>query len=193
MLEIGNCIVSLDVLETKFSCRLDKCKGGCCLHGDSGAPLLKEEIPLIESAYKVFKKYLRPEGIKAVEEQGIHLVDFDGDVVTPLIDGNECAYTILEDGIYKCAIEKAWFQKEIDFRKPVSCHLYPIRIKEYKDFDAVNYDKWEICKHAVRAGNEDDISLLEFCKDSLVRRYGLEWYEELRKTAKILKKQGKIK
>lgn len=192
VLQIGHCIVSLDVLETKFSCQLDKCKGGCCLQGDSGAPLLTDEIQMIEDAYPGFSSYIRKEGIVAVSEQGIHVIDSDGDIVTPLIKGKECAYTIVENGVYKCAIEKAWFEGSISFRKPVSCHLYPIRIKEYKEFHAVNYDKWEICKHSVRAGNEKNVSLLEFCKESLIRRYGEEWYKELNKTAKILRKQKKI-
>jgi hypothetical protein len=180
MLQIQDTIVSLDVIEKKFCCDLAKCKGQCCVAGDSGAPLTDDEVYLIEEEYENYKPFLRPEGIEAIEEQGNWVIDAENDQVTPLINGKECAYTIIENGIYKCGIEKAYFEKKTSFRKPVSCHLYPVRLHKYSKFTAVNYDFWSVCQPAVNLGNEQNILAADFLKDALIRKFGSEWYEELR-------------
>lgn len=179
MIQIGRNIVSFDVLEEKFCCDLGFCKGVCCVHGDSGAPLEKDEAEILENVFPKVKPYLRKESILSIEKQGFYIIDSDGDLVTPLLNGKECAYAYFENGIAKCAIEKAYFDKKIAFRKPVSCHLYPIRITDYKEFSAVNYHKWEICAEAVKKGKKENIPVYIFLKDALIRKYGQEWYNEL--------------
>lgn len=186
MLQIGKTLVSLDVIESKFVCDLDKCKGECCVAGDSGAPLEEAETKEIAAAYPVIKDMLQPEGIESVETYGTHTIDSDGDLVTPLIGGNrECAYTIFENGIATCALEKAYFQGKISFRKPVSCHLYPIRIQKLKNFDAVNYDRWDVCSAACKLGEQLKVPVYKFLKDALIRKYGPEWYNELSLAAEM--------
>lgn len=180
MLQIQNTLVSLDVVEKKFCCNLSACKGICCVEGDSGAPLTPGEVSLIEDEYDYFKAYMRPEGVKEVEERGPWMIDVENDQVTPLVRKKECAYAIFEDGVAKCAIEKAYFEGYTSFRKPVSCHLYPIRIKEYEHFTAVNFDQWDICKPALNDGKKNGVYVYEFVKDALIRRFGEDWYEELR-------------
>jgi hypothetical protein len=192
MLSIGKTIVSLHLFEKRFACDLEKCRGQCCYYGDSGAPLEENEAEIIELIFPEIKYLMRSEGIEAVESQGTSVIDSDGDIVTPLIGNNECAYAIIENGIYKCAIEKAWFEKKISFRKPESCHLFPARIKRYRDFDAVNFEEWKICKPAIINGISQDIPVYRFLKEPLIRVYGEEWYRELTIAADELKKLGKI-
>lgn len=179
MIQIGNVLVSFDVFEKEFSCDLSRCKGICCIEGDSGAPLDKGEKKKIERNYTNVKTYMKPEGIAAVEQQGFAVIDRDGDLVTPLIANRECAYAIEENGSCWCAIEKAWTEGKSDFRKPQSCHLYPIRIKKYPDFEALNYNKWDICSCAREKGEKEGIPVYRFLKDALIARYGEEWYREL--------------
>lgn len=179
MIEIDNKLISLDLLEKKFVCDLAKCKGMCCVHGDSGAPLEKEEAEILDEIYPRVKKYLRKKGIKAIEQQGRHMIDSDGDLVTPLVNNRECAYVIFEEGIAKCGIEKAHEEGVVDFQKPVSCHLYPVRTKKLKDVEGVNYDKWEICKPATILGEKENIPVYKFVRKSLIRKYGTEFYKKL--------------
>ena len=188
MLQIGNTLVSLDIIEKEFICDLSVCHGSCCVHGDSGAPLEKEELTMLEADYPYIKSYLQAEGRKAIEQQGLSVIDADGDIVTPLIDSKECAFTIFENEIAFCGIERAWEDGLIKFRKPISCHLYPIRIKKYDSFDAVNYDKWEICSAACILGEKHKTAVYEFLKDPLIRKYGEEWYNELEMAAIAYKK-----
>lgn len=184
MIQIGDKLVSEDLLEKEFVCNLSACKGACCVEGDSGAPLLEEETKALEKIQSEIKSYLRPEGLKAIEEQGSWVVDNDGDLVTPLVENKECAYVIFDEkGTTLCGIEKAWKDGVVDFRKPVSCHLYPIRITEYKSFHAVNYDKWEICSDACALGEELHVPVYRFAREGLVRRYGQKWYDELEEVA----------
>lgn len=180
MLQIQNTLVSLDVVEKKFCCNLAACKGVCCVEGDSGAPMTDEEVNIIEEEYYNFKQHMRPEGIEEVEKQGLWVIDVENDKVTPLVNDKECAYAIFEDGIAKCAIEKAYFEGDTHFRKPVSCHLYPIRVKEYEHFTAVNYDAWDICKPALKNGKKEGVHVYEFAKEALIRRFGEEYYNELK-------------
>jgi hypothetical protein len=187
MLEIGKTIVSLDVLEEKFLCDLLKCKGACCVEGDSGAPLTEDEAKEIEEAYPIFENDLPDEHKKEVQKQGFSIIDSDGDLVTPLVNNKQCAYTFTDEkGILKCAIEKAFFEGKINFRKPVSCHLYPIRITEYKRFDAVNYEQIDICKPGRECGKGQQLPLFKFLKEPLVRKYGEKWFEQLSYAAENL-------
>lgn len=179
MIQIDRAVVSIDVIEKKFCCNVAACKGMCCVHGDSGAPLEDEEIETLISDFQKIKAFMRPEGIEQVEKQGIPVIDSDNDKVTPLVGKEECAFVIFENGIAKCAIEKAYFKEKTSLRKPVSCHLYPIRIKKYKDFDAVNYDTWDICKPALKHGNDNSLAIYQFVKDALIRKYGQQWYDKL--------------
>lgn len=195
MLQIGNAILSFDILNTRFACDLKKCKGACCVHGDSGAPLEDEEVDILKTLFPKIRDFMRPEGIEAIETQGTSVIDSDGDNVTPLVNGNECAYVVFEEGIAKCAIEKAYFSKEITFRKPISCHLYPIRITKYSTFEALNYHKWDICKPALKLGSNLDTPLYIYVEESLTRKYGKDWYEQLRIAGNELIKtspEGKI-
>jgi hypothetical protein len=180
MLQIRDKVISFSVLEEKFVCDLDKCKGACCVQGDAGAPLLPEELPVLREILPAVRPYLRRESAKSIDMQGTHVIDeSDGEPVTPLLNGRECVYAIFENGIARCAIEKAWSEGKINFRKPVSCHLYPVRVKEYEDFVAVNYDRWPVCKPAIHNGEKLNVPVFVFCHESLNRRFGEEFYREL--------------
>ena len=179
MIEIDNTIVSLDVIEKKFFCDIGKCKGYCCVHGESGAPLEDREAELLRQIYPVIKTFLRQEGIRAIDSQGTSVIDIDGEVVTPLIDGEECAYVVFENGIARCGIEKAYEHRATEFNKPLSCHLYPVRIKKYQNFEAVNYDKWHICDPARELGEKMNITVFDFTRAALLRRYGEDYCTKL--------------
>ena len=184
MIQIGSTLVSEDLLEKEFVCNLSACKGACCVEGDSGAPLLESETGILEEINEIVMPYLRDEGRQAIAEQGPWVIDDDGDLVTPLVNGKECAYVIFDEkGTTLCGIEKAWNEGDVKFRKPVSCHLYPIRITEYNSFHAVNYDKWDICSDACALGEELNVPVYKFAREGLVRRYGEKWFEELDEVA----------
>ncbi len=180
MLQIDDKIIGLPVLEEKFVCDLDKCKGACCVLGDAGAPLLDEELPVLREILPSIRPYLRKESAAEIDIAGTHVIDEnDNEPVTPLLNGKECVYAIFENGIARCAIEKAWMDGKISYRKPISCHLYPVRIKEYGNFTAVNYDRWPVCKPAVSNGRKLDVPVFEFCRESVIRRFGEKFYKEL--------------
>jgi hypothetical protein len=180
MLQINDKVVGLSLLNEMFVCDLEKCRGACCVKGDAGAPLLEEELPVLDDIYPVIRPYLRPGAVDAIDLQGTHVRDPDDDeAVTPLLNEKECVYAVFEGGIARCAIEKAWSDGKISFRKPVSCHLYPIRVKEYDSFTAVNYDRWPICKPAIPNGQKLNIPVYVFCRDSVIRRFGETFYREL--------------
>lgn len=181
MIEHRNTLISEDLFEKRFVCDLNACKGACCVEGESGAPLLKEEAEQIEKLWPKYKSYIPEKGRQAVAEQGFSVIDEDGDLVTPLVDGKkECAFTVFDEkGIALCGVEKAWKDGAIPFRKPISCHLYPIRVVKLKEHDGLNYHKWPICKPACTCGAKLDVPVYRFLKDALVRAYGQEWYEEL--------------
>jgi hypothetical protein len=186
MLEIGKSVVSLDILTCNFACDLNECKGACCVSGDSGAPLEPEEANILKEIFPVLRKYLSEESVRTIEEQGTSVIDIEQDTVTPLNNGKECAYTFFENGIAFCTIEKAFNEGEILFRKPLSCHLYPVRIKKYRQFDAVNYDRWEICHAAITRGNQLNMPVYRFTKEALERKYGKGWFDVLVEEAKNL-------
>lgn len=179
MLQIDDTIVSLALIERKFSCDLSVCKGSCCRYGDTGAPLTPGEAEAIERIWPALMPWLRPEGISTVTKEGTSMKDIEGELVTPLINNEECAYTVMDGDVYKCGIETAWLAGAVDFRKPLSCHLFPVRVKQYRDFRAVNYEEWPICQPGVAAGMKKDTELCIFLGEPLVRAFGKEWYEKL--------------
>jgi hypothetical protein len=187
MLQIDNTLISLDLITSHFTCNLKICRGACCVSGDSGAPLEQGEADVLDKIYPALKPFLREESQRTIEEQGTWVIDFEKDLVTPLNNGKECAYTLFENGIARCAIETAFNRGVIDFRKPVSCYLYPVRIKKYTHFDAVNYDRWEICKAAIDLGNELNMPVYRFAEKSLVQQYGEEWFNQLETASRDLK------
>jgi hypothetical protein len=193
MLRIDDTIFSFDILEKKFRCNLPKCFGNCCRYGDSGAPLSADEAHMLADIWGEVRPYLRPEGILAIEEQGTSVVDFENDNVTTLIGNQECAYTAIKDNIFLCGIEQAWSDGKISFRKPLSCHLFPIRIKYYSDFRAVNYEELEICSPARVTGEREGLYVYEFLKEPLIRALGEELYKDLCIAAKELRKNKTLK
>ena len=188
MFQLGKTIVSEEILEKEFVCNLSACKGACCVDGDAGAPLDQNEVAVLEKIYPIVKPFLRPEGVAAIEAQGTSIVGSDGELETPLIDGADCAYVIFDGPTALGGIEQAYNQGLVDWKKPVSCHLYPIRVKDFSDFAAVNYHKWHICDDACSLGKELEVPVYKFVKEALVRKFGPEWYSELEKVAEELKK-----
>lgn len=188
MIEIGRTILSRDIFEEHFVCDLLKCKGACCVEGDSGAPLTTEEAIFIEQDYNQFKDYLPAIHKQEIENQGFSIIDSDGDQVTPLVNNRQCVYSFVDKhGILKCAIEKAYFEGKTSLRKPVSCHLFPIRITEYKHIDAVNYQELKICEPGKICGKANKTPLYKFLKEPLIRKYGEDWYKEVEIAANYLK------
>lgn len=181
MILVGKAVLSEDLRENFFVCDLEKCKGACCVEGDAGAPLEEEEIGVLDKIYPLIKGYLTEEGIETIERQGTWVYDQDGDKVTPTIgDNGACAYALTDErGILKCGIEQAYRDGKVNFKKPISCHLYPIRITKYDDFEALNYDRWDICDAACVLGNKLGVPVYKFLKEPLIRKYGEGWYAEL--------------
>lgn len=190
MFQIGKTIVSDDVLEKEFVCNLTACKGQCCVDGDAGAPLDKEETAILEKIYPVIKEYLRPEGIAVIEDKGTWVIGEDGDYETPLVNNKECAYVIFDGDTALCGVEQAYNEGLVEWKKPISCHLYPIRIKEYEQFSAVNYNRWHICDDACALGKELEVPVYKFLKEPLIRKYGESWYAELETVAIEWQKQS---
>ena len=192
MIQIDNKLVSLDLFEKKFVCNLDACKGACCVHGDAGAPLEEDERGILEDEYDNFKDMLSPQGRNAVEKEGKWVADGDGDWVTPLNNGKECAYTVFENGIAKCGIEMAWMKGMTSFHKPVSCHLYPIRITKLGSHIALNYHSWIICQPALILGQKTGIPVYRFLKDPIIRAFGQDFYNEMDVVNQALKNQSGV-
>ncbi len=191
MIAIDKTLVSEDLLDTKFVCDLNACKGACCVAGDSGAPLDKEELPILNSILDAVKPYMVKKGVKAIEKNGAYVLDGDGDYTTTLVSpGAECAFVYFDESkIAKCAIEKAFNEGKITWKKPISCHLYPVRISKYKSYDAVNYHKWEVCKPACECGAKLDVPVYKFLKEPLIRKYGKDWFKQLEKSAELFLKK----
>ncbi|CAN5144541.1 DUF3109 family protein [soil metagenome] len=187
MFQIGKTIVSEEIIQKDFVCNLSACKGACCIDGEAGAPLEEAEAQILEELYPKIKPFLRPEGIAEIERQGTSIIGEDGELETPLINGADCAYVTFDSrGIALCGIEEAYNQGEITWKKPISCHLYPIRVQDYTEFAAVNYHHWHICDPACSLGKELQVPVYKFVKDALIRKFGEDWYEELEKTANEL-------
>lgn len=180
MIVIDDKYISDDVVEKNFVCNLNACKGACCVAGDCGAPLEDWEVKKLEDIFPKIKPYLREEGLKEIEQTGYHTIDDEHGTVTPIVNKGICAYASIDElGHVGCAIEKAYYDGVVDYKKPVSCHLYPIRITKYESFEAVNYDRWDICKPACKNGNKLQVPVYRFLKEAIIRKYGTEFYEVL--------------
>ncbi len=181
MILVGNAVLSDDIKENFFVCDLEACKGACCVEGDSGAPLEDDETKILEEIYPFVKDYITEEGRQVIAAQGTWVIDSDGDKVTPTLGANrECAYALYDDrGILKCGIEQAYLDGKTSWKKPISCHLYPIRVTKYDQYDALNYNRWHICDPACQLGKSLQVPLYVFLKEALVRKYGEAWYAEL--------------
>ena len=184
MIKIGSILISDDLLERFFVCDLEKCKGACCVEGDLGAPLDVEELDRLRENYNEIAPFLTQKGREEIVKQGPYVFDAEGDYSTPTINGRECAYAIYDErGILRCGIETAYEKGKSRFSKPISCHLYPVRISKNTTNIAVNYDKWDICNPACVLGAELNIPVYQFLKDALIRKFGQEWYDQLKKYA----------
>ena len=185
MIAIDNILLSDEIVEEEFVCDLSRCKGGCCVDGDCGAPLTQEETTILAEIYPAVTPYLNPDYIPHIQEQGTHTVDPEYGYVTPTVNGGICAYGYYdEEGIVKCAIEKAWKEGKIDFRKPISCHLYPIRITTIPGYENVNYEpRKTLCKPACKLGRKLKVPVYQFLKEPLIRKYGEEFYDTLHQIA----------
>jgi len=185
MFQLKKTVISEDIIEKDFVCNLNACKGECCVAGEAGAPLESEEAQLLKDIYPEIKPFLRSEGIQAIEEQGTHITTPLNDLETPLVNGKECAYATFNDkGHASCGIEDAYNAEKVTFKKPISCHLYPVRVQKYSSFSAVNYHKWPICDDACTLGQELKVPVYKFVKDALTRKFGQDWYNELENIAK---------
>lgn len=196
MIQINDAIVALDIIEENFLCDLSACMGECCVEGESGAPLEKEEVAVLEEILPLVWDDLSPEAQKVIQKTGVAYKDTDGEMVTSIVNGKDCVFTYYDEkGICKCAIEKAHKEGKTDFYKPISCHLYPIRLQKYRDFTAVNYHRWSVCKAAVALGNKEGLKIYQFLKTPLIRKFGEAWYNELCIAVdeyKKMKEEGKI-
>ena len=180
MVQIEDTIISLDLIECFFCCDLAQCKGACCIEGESGAPLEKEEYDIIRKILPAIWNDLLPEAQEVINRQGVGYKDVENDLVTSIVNGKNCVFTCYNaDGICRCAIEKAYNEGRIDFVKPISCRLYPVRVKRNKHFQAVNYNRWEICRAAEEAGKLKNVLLYQFLREPLISKFGEEWYHAL--------------
>lgn len=191
MVQIDDKIISLDLFERHFICDLPRCLGACCVEGESGAPLEDAETEILDTIFPVIKPMLSNQAIQVINKTGTWNIDSDGDKVTPIINGKECVYTYFdENGVCKCTIEKAFNEGLIDFKKPISCHLYPIRVTRYNDFEALNYHQWHVCAPARELGAKAGVALFKFLKEPITRKYGETFYKEMEEAEKLLKEQG---
>jgi len=189
MIQIGEQIVSLDIIEKEFCCDLSKCKGICCIEGDAGAPLTDAEVADYEKNIENILPYLSEKNQSVLKEKGVFYLDEEGEKVTMLVDNAECAFVEHKDGILFCGIEHAFRDGKISVQKPISCHLYPIRCHQYRDFEALNFHSWNVCSDAVCKGCNEQIKVYQFLKEPLIRKYGKEWYDELCEVAKQWEEQ----
>ena len=191
MIQVDDVILSEDLFEEYFVCDLTSCKGACCIEGDAGAPLNLEEIDQIEADLDQILPFIPPKGQSTIKAQGVFEVDTDGEYVTPLNNGKECAFTTFDkNGIAKCGIEDAYRAGKTSFRKPSSCHLYPIRVAKLHDHEALNYHRWPICKPACECGAKLKVKVYQFLKEPLINKYGEDWYKQLIEVDELLQKQS---
>lgn len=190
LVEIGNKIVSTDIFSEQFTCDLNKCKGACCVKGNGGAPLNENEVDKIQNNIEKIKPYMSKSGIETVNREGVYYLDEEDTPATKLIDKKECCFVYFdEDEIAKCSIETAYKAGGIDFNKPESCHLYPIRTKEFNEFTAINYETWDICSPACSLGKSLKVPVYQFLKEPIIRAFGSSFFEELTKVDQELNKQ----
>lgn len=194
MYQIGDVLISDEVLTERFICDLQDCKGACCIEGDAGAPLELDEVLELEEVLPVIWDGLDLQARKVINKQGVAYTDPEGQLVTSIVNGKDCVFTCYdEQGCCFCAIEKAFRDGKTKFRKPISCYLYPIRVKHVGDMEALNYNRWNICKAAVLLGQKENVRVYEFLKEPLIRKFGEAWYQELTEAVEELKKRGYIK
>lgn len=190
MVQIEDVIVSFDVFREKFLCDLQACRGICCIEGDAGAPVEAEEAEKLKEILPLVWDDLSEEAKAVIEQQGVTYVDEEGDLVTSIVNGKDCVFTCYDEtGCCYCAIEKAYRDGRCDFYKPISCHLYPIRVGDYGPYKALNYHRWNVCKAAVLLGKHKDVPVYRFLKEPLIRKFGEDWYRELEHVAEELRKQ----
>ncbi|MDE6382654.1 MAG: DUF3109 family protein [Muribaculaceae bacterium] len=191
MLQIQHTLVSLDLIERYFTCDLDACLGACCIEGDAGAPLAPGEAERIEDVLPEIENDLLPRALAEIRECGASYTDPDGDLVTQIVDGRDCVYTCYaEGGKCLCALEKAFREGRVPDVKPISCRLYPVRLREYDGFTAVNMHRWKICRPAETLGRRLGVRAYEFLKGPLTARFGKAWYSELELTAREYLRQN---
>lgn len=190
MIEIGDKIVSMDVFEVLFACDYEQCKGICCVEGDSGAPLEPGEAEMLRKYLPEVEHLLSSRAREVIAQQGVSYIDEEGDEVTSIVGGKDCVFTTYDErGNCLCAYEKVYYEGKIDWIKPISCQLYPIRLTKYKDFTAVNYHKWSVCKCALKRGRKEGMPVYQFLKGPLIRAFGQEWYDQLEEAARLLKEE----
>lgn len=193
MIEIDGKVVSSEIFSRRFVCDVGRCKGTCCYDGDSGAPLEEQELERLVEVFPAVKPYLSDLEREEIERQGLWVTDADGDLVTPIIGGRECVYSNREsDGAWTCAIEKAYRDGKTNWRKPISCHLYPIRVSKRPKFEALNFHEWEVCKPALALGEKLGTPVYKFLRDPIVAKYGEAFYRELENVERELRQQGFI-
>ena len=180
MLQIEDTLVSLDLIERFFHCDLPHCKGECCIEGEAGAPLENDELDVLRKILPAVWNDLSPEARTVIQKQGVGYMDISGEIVTSLVDGRDCVFSYYDSNdICRCAIEKAFREKRIDFIKPVSCQLYPVRVTQHTYYRAVNYHRWKVCRPAEMLGEKEQIRLYRFLRESLIRKFGEKWYDTL--------------
>ena len=185
MFQIDDTLISEEIISEEFVCNISKCKGQCCVSGSAGAPVEKGETKILEKLYNKISPFLSKKGRMAIKKQGNYVIGFDGDLETPLIENKECAYTVFDKGgVAQCGIEKAYNNGAIKWNKPISCHLYPIRVNKYPTFTAVNYHEWSVCDSACSLGAELKVPVYKFVKNALVRKFGKKWFKKLSLFAK---------
>lgn len=191
MIQVGDVIVSADCLTEKFCCDLEACHGECCIEGDAGAPLTLDEVACLEEALPAVWADLSATAQSVIDRQGVAYTDADGDLVTSIVNGKDCVFTCYDaSGCCYCALDKAFREGRTSFRKPASCHLYPIRVKRIGNLTGLNYHRWDVCKAAVWKGEQEDLPVYRFLREPLVRRFGAAWYEELETVVRELRAQG---
>ena len=194
MIQIDDTIISIDCLSEKFCCDLDACAGICCIEGDAGAPVDLDEVEELEAALPVVWNDLSASAQTVIDKQGVVYTDEEGDLVTSIVNGKDCVFTCYDEkGCCFCALEKAYRAGKTNFYKPLSCHLYPIRLKKIGDMTALNYHRWDVCKAAVCKGEQLNLPVYRFLKEPLIRCFGQAWYDELEKAVEELKEQGYLK
>ena len=189
MIIIGDTLISEELVTSRFRCNLRHCSGQCCVEGDAGAPLEKSEIEEIAAGLNEIKPFMEEKGLASLRTENFYTRDLFGGLVTSLNEGKECLFTVFKNGIAFCAIEKAWEAGKITFQKPISCHLYPVRISKYDDFEAVNVHRWHVCASAW--ADESTELLYQYLKAPLIRKYGAEWYDQLEAAVKFMNDSGK--
>ncbi|MCR4765836.1 MAG: DUF3109 family protein [Bacteroidaceae bacterium] len=193
MYQINDVLISDEVLTEHFICDLQQCKGACCIEGDAGAPVDLDEIMQIEEVLPIIWDQLSIPARKVINKQGVAYADQEGQLVTSIVDGKDCVFTCYDEkGCCYCALEKAYREGNSKFYKPLSCHLYPIRVKKIGDFDALNYHRWDVCKMAVLLGQQKNVRVYEFLKEPLIRKFGEAWYKDLEEAVEELKHRGYI-